>query len=218
MHEHAAAHLCVPLFGGYLQSTGAREQPLQAGQIGQYPAGHRHSNVVGVRGAVCLNLHVRDEMAPADFGVLPVAPPLQMAAYRLATGVAREEECDALSVECLVAELLGFDAKLEPGSSFPMRKLLERIEERPADSLTQLSAHVDRHPSHVARSFRHAAGISLGAYRRRLRLMRLSIELRADEAPLSELAARHGYSDQAHMSREFKAFSGISPGKWRRRR
>ncbi|NEX94286.1 helix-turn-helix transcriptional regulator, partial [Caulobacter sp. 17J65-9] len=84
-------------------------------------------------------------------------------------------------------------------------------------SLDQLAALADRHPTHLARAFRHQTGASVGAWARRQRVLRLCVDL-AGATPLAELAARHGYADQAHMTREFRACMGLTPGAWRRAR
>jgi AraC family transcriptional regulator len=79
-----------------------------------------------------------------------------------------------------------------------------------------LAAIVDRHPVHVAQSFRAKTGISLGAFQRVQRLTCLSLALRHGKMPLATLAAEFGYCDQPHMNAEFRAAFGISPGRYRR--
>ena len=100
----------------------------------------------------------------------------------------------------------------------PVRKVVDALEAGGRWSLPQLAELAGCHPSHLARCFRKTTGLTIGAYRRQMRIRNLCIDLRSDPAPLSELAVKHGFSDQAHMTRQFKALVGTSPGVWRRAR
>jgi len=217
-HEHATPHLCLMLSGKYAQTSLNDEHVLRAGDLAIYPAGHRHSNAVGDCGAACLNLHVPDQFGPNEFRIARPGVQLRLQASELATAVAIGDPLDPLGVDCLVAELLARDDPPERTSGFPLQKFLDLLEEHPASNLLQLSEYIGRHPTHLARAFRQATGLSIGAYRRRSRVRSLCVDLRTEDATLCELAVRHGYSDQAHMTREFKSLTGHSPGAWRTRR
>ena len=73
------------------------------------------------------------------------------------------------------------------------------------------------------RSFRRAFGRRSGiAPKRWLLLHRLDAVLRDErlansEFPLAQLAADHGFADQAHLCRDFKRFTGASPKAFRHR-
>ena len=82
--------------------------------------------------------------------------------------------------------------------------------------MKELAEIVDRHPVHIAQSFRAATGISLGSFQRVRRLTSLSISLRTGNVPLASLAAEFGYCDQSHMTTEFRSAFGVSPGRYRR--
>jgi AraC-like DNA-binding protein len=55
------------------------------------------------------------------------------------------------------------------------------------------------------------SGLAPKAIGRILRMQRALAAIRADAAPLAEIATRLGYADQAHMTRELKALSGHTP-------
>ena len=55
------------------------------------------------------------------------------------------------------------------------------------------------------------SGLAPKAIGRILRMQRALAAIRADAAPLAEIAARLGYADQAHMTRELKTLSGHTP-------
>jgi len=91
--------------------------------------------------------------------------------------------------------------------------VLEALDDAPEASWTlgALARIAGRHPTHLARAFRARTGMSIGAYRRRRRLIRLCMDLRTSTRGLSELALVHGYADQAHMTREVRRFTGMAP-------
>jgi AraC family transcriptional regulator len=70
--------------------------------------------------------------------------------------------------------------------------------------------------SYFSRSFRRTFGESPHAFvlRRRLELA-VQYMLQTD-IPLSDIAMRCGFSDQAHLSRQFRRASGLTPSAWRR--
>lgn len=65
--------------------------------------------------------------------------------------------------------------------------------------------------------FRRAVGVNPKTFSGIHRFKKLLGQLSDSSEPLSVLALRAGYSDQAHMTREFRRFSGISPGEYQRR-
>ena len=70
--------------------------------------------------------------------------------------------------------------------------------------------------AHFSRAFRCTFGRSPHAF-----LIRWRIELAAQymlqtEAPLSEIAIRCGFLDQAHLCHQFRRIAGHSPAAWRR--
>jgi AraC family transcriptional regulator len=82
--------------------------------------------------------------------------------------------------------------------------------------LAVLAAECGLSVSHFARSFRRSFGTSAHRY---LILQRLEVAkslLSDPDLPLSEIALRSGFSDQAAFSRTFGSFIGTPPGLWRR--
>lgn len=62
------------------------------------------------------------------------------------------------------------------------------------------------------------SGLAPKALGRILRMQRALAAIRADAAPLADIAARLAYADQAHMTRELKALSGYTPRELRPRK
>ena len=91
---------------------------------------------------------------------------------------------------------------------------------RPDETVVgRLAATSNVEPRTFRRTFGRQSGI---APKRWLLLHRLDAVLRDErladpEFPLAQLAADHGFADQAHLCRDFRRFTGASPKAFRRR-
>jgi len=84
--------------------------------------------------------------------------------------------------------------------------------------LSEISATVGIHPSHLARSFRKHFHCSIGEYQRKARIQRAMEKLTSSTTPICETALELGFFDQSHFSRAFKCEIGISPRQFQRLR
>jgi AraC family transcriptional regulator len=109
----------------------------------------------------------------------------------------------------------GSTAALLPWQS---RRVLDHIDEHLGKTIrvADLSALLHRTEAHFSRLFKQTFGVSPHAYVlcRRIELAsRLMIE---SAAPLSEIALKCGFNDQAHLSKRFRQQMGATPAAWRR--
>lgn len=82
-----------------------------------------------------------------------------------------------------------------------------------ADSIVDLARRIGTSPHHLSRVFHAATGMTLSAYRTRLRLHR-AIEMLTDSAQdphIADIAAATGFADQAHLARVFRRHLGTTP-------
>ena len=82
--------------------------------------------------------------------------------------------------------------------------------------VTDLCAVIQRSEGHFSRYFKRTFGESPHAF-----LVRRRVELAAQymlttDAPLSDIALRCGFSDQAHLCKHFRQAAGQTPAVWRR--
>ena len=81
-----------------------------------------------------------------------------------------------------------------------------------------LAAELDLTARQIERIFQERVGLSPKLFLRIVRFQEVLGSLRGgappNGLPWAEIAARHGFYDQAHFIRDFKAFVGESPGAW----
>jgi AraC-like DNA-binding protein len=84
--------------------------------------------------------------------------------------------------------------------------------------VADLSALVQRSEAHFSRSFRRTFGHSPHAFVVRRRVELAGQHMLQTGAPLSDIALRCGFVDQAHLCKHFRKLTGETPAAWRRAR
>jgi AraC family transcriptional regulator len=84
--------------------------------------------------------------------------------------------------------------------------------------VADLSDVVDLSVAHFSRAFRLACGEPPHAYIVRKRVDLAARLMLTSRQPLSEIALRCGFHDQAHLSKQFRQLTGETPAAWRRLR
>ncbi len=85
-------------------------------------------------------------------------------------------------------------------------------------SITDLADEVSCSPRQLRQSFRDMTGMSPKEAARRLRFERAIALIRSERAPLAEVAAACGFSDQSHMTRDVTSLAGVPPRAFQRPR
>jgi AraC family transcriptional regulator len=78
-------------------------------------------------------------------------------------------------------------------------------------SLEALAREAGCHAITLARAFRREFGCSIGTYVRRRRLELAGWMLRSTAIPISVVAIRNGFADQAHFTRALRRATGFTP-------
>jgi AraC-like DNA-binding protein len=81
-----------------------------------------------------------------------------------------------------------------------------------------LCALIDRSKAHFSRSFKRTFGVSPHAFVIWRRLELTAQYMLRTNAPLSDIALRCGFTDQAHFCKHFRQSTGQTPAAWRRAR
>lgn len=104
--------------------------------------------------------------------------------------------------------------------AWQMRRVESYIDEHIEQQIlvADLSGLIDLSEAHFSRAFRLAYGEPPHAYVVRRRVELAAQLMLAGGEPLSEIALRCGFHDQAHLSKQFRQVIGETPAAWRRLR
>jgi AraC-like DNA-binding protein len=100
------------------------------------------------------------------------------------------------------------------------RKVREYVDTHIAGPIrvADLCALIQRSEAHFSRAFKRTFGASPHAFVIQRRLELAGQHMLQTEAPLSDIALRCGFSDQAHLCKHFRQATGETPAAWRRAR
>ena len=82
-------------------------------------------------------------------------------------------------------------------------------------AVADLVGQMGRSPKRFRRRFVEQVGVGPKTFARIVRFRRTVELLGSADVPLREVAAAHGYFDQAHMNAEFREFAGMPPARFR---
>jgi len=97
----------------------------------------------------------------------------------------------------------------------PARRLVDDVRqvlsEDPGAPLQELAGAAGLSSYHVSRVFRRTTGVTISAFRSRLRVRRALEQLAGGQRDLARLAAETGFADQAHLTRSVRRETGSTP-------
>lgn len=220
-HCHAQGSISLVLAGELEEETSGMTYRAAVGSLVVKPADHWHANAYGPRGTRVVQL-------------LPAADGFSYGhaarGYRWidAPRVARsmfalmERGDDAETAEADLWDALGHLAS----DGDQVQRSIPRWWSDAVDlldacatqsiSVTDVARRVGVHPVHLARVCRRQFGCTVQQYIRQRRVLAAWRAWERGEGPLSAIAARAGFADQAHMTRSFAAVLGVAPGRLRR--
>jgi AraC-like DNA-binding protein len=104
--------------------------------------------------------------------------------------------------------------------AWQVRKVREYVDGHIAGPIrvADLCALIQRSEAHFSRAFKRTFGASPHAFVIERRLELAGQYMLQTEAPLSDIALRCGFTDQAHLCNHFRQATGETPAAWRRAR
>jgi AraC-like DNA-binding protein len=164
---------------------------------------------------LCTSISVAPDLADrlARAGPVTVSPAADLAHRRLIAHAA-----DGTDPADLAADLLShlLPAPARPPSHRAVDDVRIALQTDPRARLDDLAELAGCSRWHLSRTFHQVTGMTIGAYRLRLRARAALAELGDPAAGLAALAARAGFADQAHLSRTMRRELGLSPGELRK--
>jgi AraC family transcriptional regulator len=102
--------------------------------------------------------------------------------------------------------------------SWQARRIGQYIEEHLGQRIlvSDLSGLIQRTEAHFSRAFKRTFGRSPHAYLMSRRLEWATELMVSGNAPLSDIALKCGFTDQAHLCKQFRQHRGTTPAAWRR--
>jgi AraC-like DNA-binding protein len=180
-------------------------------------------------GSIEIIVQLDEPHRPGDGGDPQGFPPVCVTGLRLTSevvvaprghcrvlGLVLSPQCAHLVVRESLALLTGITADLQDLVGREASELAERLEDAgdPAACIAAarawVSARIARARS-MKRSFREMFGTTPKRYQRILRFRDALDALAGNRGSLADIAAAHGYYDQAHFTNEFREHAGMSP-------
>ncbi|SDL73371.1 helix-turn-helix domain-containing protein [Nonomuraea jiangxiensis] len=143
---------------------------------------------------------------PPQGGWFPVTGAMAVAHRMLTAGLADPAEALGTLLHAHPAGTGGGGARAALAER--ARRLLS---EDPALSLRALAGSLSCSPYHLSRVFHRELGLTMAAYRNRVRVLRAVAALEAGARDLAGLATELGFADQAHLTRTVRAECGTPP-------
>ncbi|MEO8216047.1 MAG: AraC family transcriptional regulator [Acidobacteriota bacterium] len=215
LHVHHEPYVTVVLEGGYREQAGPATRNCGAHNIIVHGPDEKHSDHFGNRRTVCMDIRG----VPFERSTFFDRPSNFQICDKLRREFRQPDRFSSLVIDSLMLELQ-VASEREPGENrVPswLRSVHSRIDDQFHDplSLTTLARQVDIHPTHLARSFRHHYGLTVGEAVRERRI-HFAMKRLATNLPIEMVAMEAGFSDHSHFSRTFLRATGVTPAAFRR--
>jgi len=200
-HMHVSAYAAIVLDGGYEEAGSAGRRHVSAGFVALHDAFDSHCNRFSRKGGRVLNLPLSRRHASCKWGRIHDVDAIVSAAHQ-----------DPLEAEALLFEQIEPLPELE--EDWP-DMLCAVLRARPCLSLTAWAREHGFARETLSRQFGAIFGTTPASFRAEMRARHALREIVSTSAPLAQIAARNGFSDQPHMTRAVRTLTGRTPSSWR---
>ena len=228
-HQHENAYFSIVLRGSYSENNRGKPRVCGPSTLVLHPEGNMHSvqfhgsptRIFRVELKQMALEKVRQCSKVFDSPEQLSSASLSWLMTRLHKEFLEPDDVAPLSMEGLILDVLAEASravcKSERNCPLWLRRALEFLHENfnKPFCLSEIAAAADVHPAYLAREFRRRYRTTMGEYVRKLRVEAACLALSATDAPLSEIAASLGFSDQSHLGRHFRRLTGLTPAKYR---
>lgn len=201
-HVHGSAYAAIVLEGGYEEAGSAGRCRVAPGHVALHDAFDSHCNRFFRKNSRVFNLPLSRQYAISKW-----------ARVRDPDAIVNAARVDRSKAEAILLSQL--EPVLEPESDWP-DLLCTAIRSGHRVSLTQWASRHGLARETLSRQFGAIFGIAPATFRAEARARRALREILSSGEPLSLVALRTGFADQAHMTRSVGALTGVTPSAWRR--
>lgn len=202
-HRHGAGYAALVLAGSHVEVSADGPIECTPGTLLLHPRFHAHGNRFGRHGARVANLELQAGLDDATALQVLRVPDLKEAAAVFARG---HQHLPDLIRTCT------------PVATVPLHEwqpdFLHELQHGELP-VTTLARRAGVSLAHASRAFLRSHGMPPQLLRRELRC-RQALALLAGDAPLVEVAAASGFSDQSHLNRTLRLATGTTPSRLRR--
>jgi AraC family transcriptional regulator len=213
-HAHELTYVSFVVRGSFREEAGREVGEARSASVIVMPAGVRHRNRIGERGARSIVIALarsfeRRLQLPRRHRLIVRGPAVGL--------LARACEAYRLSDLLTIEELL-YTLRDEPADApNNLSTVVEMLNDHYAAPLrvNVIAERARLSAAYLCRAFRRRFGCTMGQYLRQLRARRAAHLIASTGVPLSEIAVRCGFADQSHLTRVFKAELAMTPRAWR---
>lgn len=196
-HRHAAGYVAIVLAGSYIEAGDSGRWRAVPGTVIVHAAHEAHRDTFEARETMVLNLPMSATRFDLNAGSIDDID-----------AVVRLAERDPVAAVAFVAAHVGTVA--HRFADWP-DLLADAIGGDPALSISHWADAMGLSPASVSRGFSRAFGVSPKRFRMEARVRRAMGAIAGTHEPLAQLAADHGFADQAHMTRALRSVAGTTP-------
>lgn len=195
-HRHACGYVALVLGGGYEEAGDEGRFAVAPGTVVVHAPWTAHLDRFGARGAEVLNLPAIADLAPGVGTIDDVDVVVRLA------------ERDPLAAAAQLRDR--FQRGMVRFADWP-DLLAAALRADPDLALAPWARRMKLEPASVSRGFARAYGVSPKRFRLEVRTRRALAALGDWGGSLADLAADHGFADQAHLTRSIHAMTGFPP-------
>lgn len=218
-HQHQNPYLSVLIKGSYIEYSTGHQWTLTPGSFIFRPSLYNHANEIKHRDCTCINIELKPALL--DRFKEKYDLPSEQQVYH-------PGEFSSLNhiVHALVNTYTNYEYYLlqwaqERATSLRDNRLVRAakalIHENASASygLTFIAQQLYIHPVYLARLFKKATGMSLGAYQRQRKVENAVALLYEGQLSITAIAYEVGFFDTAHFIKAFKKCYGVTPANFR---
>jgi len=228
LHYHKNPYFCYVLNGNYSEHSIQNDFICLKGDVIFHPQDTEHHNNFPDNSATCFNLEFSEswinKFVETKLNLCSIVKTndyrIQSSVLKIYKEVNNYDNFSSLMIEGLMLETITSFSRNSSSLSFVpyhLKKIVVYLTDESCSnpSLLQLAQIADVSPEHLSREFKEVFKLTVGEYRRQVKVKQSCHMLRHTDKDLCGIAFEAGFSDQSHFGRVFKKQTGLTPIEYR---